>query len=291
MTTDTAAPLVSVQQLTQAEYRADPRLATHSRVRKMLPPSCPAIAKYELDNPVHSDAFDFGKAAHAEVLGAGDEYVIIAGTGVDENAWRTQADKTAVAEAREQGKTPVTPAQAEQVIAMADQVRRHPLAAALFQPGQGKPEQAILWPDEQIPQVQRGTMLDWLPERTSHGRLLVADYKSAGRAHPSEWAKSAADYGYHSQAAWSLDGLHALYPDLGEDDVAFLFVVQSKTPPYPVVVVELDAEAIRVGRGLNRWAIQLWHRCWEQNEWPGYSSEVEQVSLPAWYVDRWRPIT
>lgn len=289
--TTTEVPLVQVQQLTQAEYRADPRLATHSRVRKMLPPSTPAHARWALDNPEHSDAFDFGRAAHRMALDAGDDFTVITGTGADANAWRTKADKDAVDAARAEGLTPITPKQHDQITLMSKALRRHPLAAALLNPDNGKPEQAILWPDEQIPAVQRGTLIDWLPDLIPGRRMIAWDLKTANQAHPSEWIRSAADYGYHSQAAWNLDAIHALHPDLGEDDVAFLFVVQSKHAPYPVAVIELEAEDVRLGRAMNTWAIQLWHRCWESGVWPGYGDDVHTVGLPQWYRDRWAAIT
>lgn len=285
-----AVPLVTVQHLTQAEYRADPKLATHSRVRKLLPPSTPAHARHELDNPTTSDAFDFGKAAHRMVLGAGDDLVVITGTGKDPNAWRTDADIKAVAAARAEGATPIRPRDLVIVHAMAKALREHQLAAALLDPGRGAPEQVIMWPDERIPAVQRGTMIDWLPDYVDGRRLLVPDYKTAEQAHPQEWARTAANFGYHSQAAWNLDALHALHPDLTDEQIAFLFIVQSKQPPYPVAIVELLPEDIRIGRAQNTWAIQLWHQCWETGRWPGYGDEVHEVALPEWYRDRWRTI-
>lgn len=291
MTATTETPLVQVCELTQSEYRADPHLATHSRVRKLLPPSTPAHAKWALDHPSTSDALDFGRAAHRAVLGAGDAYQVITGTGADPNAWRTTADKTAVAEARQAGLTPVTPAQAQQIEAMAAQLRAHPTCAALLAPESGRPEQTILWPDEQIPAVQRGVMIDWLPEPREGRRLIVTDYKTSADPHPTEWGRSAAKYGYASQAAWIVDGILAAYPGLGEDDVAVVFIAQSKVAPFPPAVIELGPDSIRVGRGLNRYAIQLWHRCWETGVWPGYGDDVHQIDLPRWFLDQWRAIS
>lgn len=291
--TTTEVPLVQVQQLTQAEYRADLRLATHSRVRKMLPPSTPAHARWELDNETWSDNLDLGKAAHREVLGAGDDYQVVTGSGVDPNAWATKDTKTEVEQVRAAGKTPIRPKDHATIVDMAKALRRNRLAAALLNPENGAPEQAILWPDEHIPAVRRGTLLDWLPNRPTQvgKRLLLSDYKTADEADPEEWARgSAHKYGYHSQAAWNLDAAHALYPELGEDDVAFMFIVQSKKPPYPVAVVQLEDEDVRIGRALNTWAIQRWHQCWESGVWQGYGDQVHTVSLPAWYRDRWRPI-
>jgi hypothetical protein len=81
------------------------------------------------------------------------------------------------------------------------------------------------------------------------------------------------------QAAWYMDMVTAL--GLAED-VAFVFIVQEKTAPYLVTVCELDAEAIRIGRELNRQAIDLYAMCQSDGVWPGYTDEVALVSLPTW---------
>jgi hypothetical protein len=47
-------------------------------------------------------------------------------------------------------------------------------------------------------------------------------------------------------------------------------------------VIELDALALRIGRDLNRQAIEIYARCSESGVWPGYSDDVESVPLPAW---------
>jgi hypothetical protein len=58
--------------------------------------------------------------------------------------------------------------------------------------------------------------------------------------------------------------------------------VQEKTPPYLVAVYELDALAMEAGRARNRRAAEMFRDCTEAGVWPGYSSEVELISLPPW---------
>ena len=125
--------------------------------------------------------------------------------------------------------------------------------------------------------------LDWLP-KPSGRRLIVADYKTARSAEPEQFVKSAADHGYHQQAAWNLDLISAL--ELGEEPV-FVFVVQEKTAPYLVSVVQLDATALRIGRHLNRRAIDVYAECVRTDVWPGYANDVALVPLPAWYERRY----
>jgi hypothetical protein len=111
--------------------------------------------------------------------------------------------------------------------------------------------------------------------------MIIPDYKTTVKADTASFAKSAASYGYPSQAAWYMDLVTGL--ELAQD-TAFVFVVQEKDPPFLVNVIELDTEAVRIGRGLNRRAIQIFKKCQESGHWPGYSDTVELTSLPVWWL-------
>ena len=56
-----------------------------------------------------------------------------------------------------------------------------------------------------------------------------------------------------------------------------------KTAPYLVSVVELDEEAVNIGRALNDRAKRIYRECVETNTWPGYPT-AEPVSLPLWAI-------
>jgi len=277
MTTEITMP--GVYNLTSEEYHADPvpeRLGgslSASGSKKLLPPNCPAVFDYQRHHgQPHKAVFDFGHAAHALVLGIGAEIV-----AVDATDWRTKAAKEAKEAAYAEGKVPLLAEDVEHVEAMAAAIRAHPIAAALLNPENGKPEQALFRQDEQEG-VWLRSMLDWLPD-SGDGRMIVPDYKTAISASPAEFAKAVANYRYHMQDAFYRD----MVVGLGlADDVAFVFVVQEKTAPYLVTVVELDSEAVRIGRELNREAIDLYAECQSSGVWPGYSEEVELIALPAW---------
>ena len=98
---------------------------------------------------------------------------------------------------------------------------------------------------------------------------------------PAAFGRAAAAYGYHMQAAWYLD----LWRDLGADVEAFAFIVQEKTPPYLVEVVELDEDALDLGRRRNARALEIYRDCRASGVWPGYSGRDDQsttVDLPPW---------
>lgn len=253
-------------------YHSDKGSLSSSGARKLLPPSCPAIFRYEQDNPPEStDHFDLGHAAHALVLGYGAPI-----RKIDAKDWKTKAAQEARQEAYEAGETPLLVKDARRVYDMAAALKRHPLAPTLF--SDGEPERSLYWPDPETG-IMRRARLDWMPNVRPGRRMIAVDYKTTNDANPDKFAKSAADYGYYMQAPWYLDGLAALEY---ADDAAFLFVVQSKTPPYLVSVIELDHDAMMLGYRLNRRALEIYAECHSANHWPGYGDDVHYVSLPSW---------
>lgn len=255
-----------------------------SGTKLLLPPSCPAKFQWNRKHGQGSKkTFDFGAAAHREVLGAGSDVVVIAGTGKDENAWRTNDDKAAVEAVRAEGKTPITPRDADTVADMAAALREHPVAAALLSPDYIDAEQVLVWLDDDAG-IWCRAMLDGLPRRTAirvGERFIIVDYKSTKSADPRSLAKSFAEYGYHRQDAWYVDGVRALGLD---EDPTFVFVCQEKDPPYLVAAVQLNDEARSIGARENRLARHLFRRCMETDTWPGYGDAVLSLGLPAWMV-------
>lgn len=278
-----AAPVVitrpGIYDIPEEAYHADPVKGgslSSTGARKLLPPSCPALFKYEQDNPPPPrQAFDFGTAAHKEVLGIGPELAVL-----DFPDWRTKEAREARDEAREQGAVPLKRSEYEQVTAMAEALKLHPVAGPIFTEQAGRPEQSLFWQDPDTGVVCRARA-DHLPHPTSSGRLILADYKTCASAAPDKIQRSVADYGYHFQAAWYMDGVRTL--GLAED-VAFLFVFQEKTAPYLVNVIELDHEAHRIGAWQNREAREIYAACRRTGRWTGYSDDSPNVvSLPAYY--------
>lgn len=261
-------------QISAETYHGDPVPAgslSSTGARRLLPPSCPALFKYEQDNGgEHRPEFDFGTAAHKEVLGVGDELVVI-----DAKDWRTKKAQDQRDEAYARGAVPLLTADYAHVQGMAATLRRNDIAMALL--SQGKPEQAIFWQDTETG-VWRRALIDWLPNLGS-GRPIVVDYKTSASAERESIRKSVARYGYHQQSAWYLDACHSIgYPE----STAFVFLFQEKTPPYLITPVQLDDTAMGIGRERNRRAIEVYRDCTETGIWPGHSNEIEAISLPAW---------
>ena len=255
-------------------YHGDHSSLSSSGARKILA-TTPARFRWEqLNGRPPTKAFDVGHAFHTETLGTGPGIVVPHDPKAkNPHAWQTDEAKRQVAEARAAGQVPLKPDEAAAVAAMVEAVRTHPLAGRLF--ASGAPEQSIWWTDPATGARLR-CRPDWLTEVL--GEPVVVDLKSTEDASPQAWRKTAANYGYHVQDPYYRDGLEAI--GLGPAD--FVFVLVEKSPPYLVATYRLTAEDVALGRARARRGIDLYARCLESGEWPGYALDFVEIPLPAW---------
>ena len=262
-------------------YHADPvpgGSLSQSGAKLLLPPSVPALYKYEREHPrTPSKVMNLGTAAHAAVLGVGRPVVAVPAELLsDDGGVRSKAAREWRTEAIAAGKTVVTQDEADTIKAMAEALRSHPVAGPLLA-REGKAEQAMFWRDERTGIWRRG-MVDWLPTKGA-GRTIITDYKTARSAAPEAFSKAVAEYGYHIQSLWYRQMVDAV---LDDPEAAFVFIVQETTAPYLVGVYEANPNADRIAHVLIRRAIDIYRRCTETGVWPGYSTDVEPVALPYW---------
>lgn len=241
--------------------------------RAILPPSTPAHFAYQRRTKRYKREWDIGTAAHAIALGTGPEIAIL-----DYPNYLTKAAKDARNGARAAGQVPLLMSEYEDVMAMVQMINRHPVAGPLFTKDTGLAEQSLFWVDEPTGSWCRAR-LDWLKPAPEGGRVIVADLKTITVADAASIEKSVANFGYHQQAAFYLDGVRSLgiHPD-----PAFVLVFVEKTAPHLVHVVQLDAYTLRLGELKNRRALETYTACTEAGRWPGYPTDITTVSLPAW---------
>lgn len=275
-----------VYDLTSEAYHRDPVVGgslSHSGAKKLLPPSCPAIFKAWRDGePEHKAVFDFGRAAHRRVLGAGDEIVV-----VDFDDWKTKAAQTAKQEAYDAGLTPILAKDDATIEAMAAELRAHPIAAALLDPSSGTAEQTMIWRDHDSGVMCRA-LVDFLRTPAPGQRLILPDYKTAAEVDPESIAKAIASYAYHGQGAWYGDGVEQL--DLTAGRPAFVLIFQRKTAPHLVVCVQVTPDDINRGYERNRAARHLYRWCADNDRWPSYrdgfgnyaDERVLSLQIPSW---------
>lgn len=261
--------------ITDIDYHADHLSLSSSGARALLPPSSPEIFAFQRRQPPNpKPEYDFGHGAHFYVLGEGSAIV-----EVPFDNWQKNDAKAAREEAWAADKVPLLTKDIAKAKAMADVVRKHPMARALFE-ADGQAELSGYWHDPETG-VRLRFRTDWLCE--IGGRIIGVDYKTTTNAHPGHCAKSAGEYGYHQQHAWYEDGLIAT--EISEDP-DFLLVFQSKTPPFPVTVARIKPHHVELGRRRNRKGINLYHQCTEAGVWPGFGDHIHNIEIPSYAAYR-----
>lgn len=255
--------------ISNEDYHADPALSSSGA--RLLIKENPEVFRYRRTHPEHKDVYDFGTVAHSMVLEGKRGNVV----EVKADNWRTKAAQDAKEQAREDGQIAMLTKELAIVKEMTAAIREHRDAMALLR--NGRPEMSAFYRDRESG-VDLRTRFDWLPEIDTSRRLVIPDYKTAASANPNKFAKSAADFGFHQQDAWYTDTIKAMGL---HDDVVMVFIVQEKTAPYTVSIVQLSPLDVQRGRDLNRAAIYKFKRCTENDHWPGYEG-ITMVELPVY---------
>lgn len=251
----------------------------------------PAVGKSHLDaisrSPLHywaryvdpnrvepepTAAMQLGSAVHTKILEPHlfeQEYALA--PAVDR---RTKDGKQAWADAAAGGATLLSAADWDVLLGMDDAVRRH-LAASRLLGRAGAAETSHLWVDS-VTGIQCKCRPDWLTEDG-----WVVDLKTTEDASPSGFAKSAANFRYHVQAAWYLDGLRAC----GLEPKGFIFIAVEKRPPYAVATYLAADDMIAAGQAEARRCLDRIAECRANDNWPGYGDTVQLLSLPKWAKD------
>jgi hypothetical protein len=227
--------------------------------------------------PEPTPAMAIGSAVHTHVLELDqwDARYVSAPDGIDRRTKAGKAEWEAFTTAAT-GRTVLPKADADLVMRMAHSVFTHP-AAAMLLALPGKAETTHMWTDAATG-LQCKCRPDWL---TDDGRLLV-DLKTtedAGRG----FAKSIAQWRYHVQASWYLDGIEQA---TGTRPEQFLFLCVEKKAPYAVAVYAADAEMIAAGAQTAARDLDVLATCKAAGAWPGYSDQIEPISLPPWMLPR-----
>lgn len=228
--------------------------------------------------PEPTPAMAIGSAVHTHVLELDqwDARYVTAPEGINRRTNAGKAEWEAF-EVASTGRTVLAKADAELVMRMGHSVFAHP-AAAMLLAMPGKAETTHMWTD-QATGLRCKCRPDWL---TDDGSLIV-DLKTTEDASPMGFRKSIANWRYHVQASWYLDGLeHAT----GKRPDQFIFICVEKKPPFACAVYAADVEMIQIGAEAAARDLDVLATCKVANAWPGYSDQVEMISLPPWMRPR-----
>lgn len=225
----------------------------------------PARFDYERQHPkASSAAMDLGSVAHHLVLHRGGRLLV-----VDAYDWKKPANQKLRDAERAKGTVVVHRGELRQAAAMARAVRKHPLAAAILSDGQ--PEVSVYWVDEDTGVTCRARV-DWLRDNA------IVDLKTTQDASPEGFGKACANYGYRESAAHYTDGVEAVTGNR----LPFILIAVEKDAPHFVAVYQFGHEDLTYGADRMREALKTYAACESSGDWPGYSPDIELLSLPGW---------
>ena len=158
------------------------------------------------------------------------------------------------------------------ILGMQASVQAHPWARRLLEGCET--EVTIRWIDEATG-VHCKARADSFKEMK---KRYVVDAKSCVDASPEKFSRSVYEYGYHIQHAHYCKGFAAIGKPL---DNYFILAVESEAP-FVCQVYHIDAAAEARGYELTERAASRLQECIEANKWPGYSEDINALSLPPW---------
>lgn len=215
----------------------------------------PLHYKYAVTHPREGTAsLAFGTAAHKYILEEDsffDDYVIA--PKIDR---RTKEGKEQWARLLESGKTILSLDDYEKILAMREGIRANKTAETLLK---GRHEVPITWTD-----LVTGETCKIRPDVL--GDEYIVDYKTTTSCEGFAFERSCRNYGYKLQAGMYTEGVFCT----SLNRLKFAFVAQEKDPPYAVRVYFCDSGFVDEGIQMFRDLIELYHKCKEADDWPGY---------------------
>lgn len=220
-------------------------------------------------------ALNFGRAAHALLIGGENFKQNYAVRPSRFDSWRTKDAQEWRNEQIKNGKTVLVPDDLETIKGMAEALSKHPLVRSGIM--HGDIERSLFWKDKQT-----GVWLKARPDCLPTADGVVCDFKTAEDASPNAARRAMQERGYPMQGALIGMGMEEL---TGVKMTDFVLIFQEKEPPYAILVTTVDNEWIYWARRQLRRAIDTFAKCIETNEWPGYAEECV-TSMPDWLRNR-----
>lgn len=260
--------------LSSDEYHADPT-ETPSLSAGMINDLLTAPAKCfensrrlnpEYQPPEKQEKFSIGSVSHVMFLEPHkfeEQVVVVRGKtkdGKPSEGYSSQDAKDQRDAAFAAGKTPILPAQLEQIHRARASFFAHPFTQGAFV--DGKFEQSLFWRHPIY-----GFWCRCRPDFMANSLTHLNDYKATANANPEQFGRHAFNMGYHRRAAWYLEGAEAIF---GTRLAHYWFCSQETKAPFLTAVVELDMQALEAGQDENDHAAGIFARCLETDDWYGY---------------------
>jgi len=170
----------------------------------------------------------------------------------------------------------------EDVLRMRRSALLHPRLRKVIE-STGRAELSIVWRDPKTGALCK-CRLDWHTPTYAGGAIV--DLKTTPDAAPWAFGGSANKWGYYRQGAMHSQGTR----EAGLPVAHFTFAAIEKKPAvlvgdevmHGVVLYRLRDEDLSLGNEQVDYALALYAECKRTGEWPGYPTDVLDLTLPAW---------
>ena len=138
----------------------------------------------------------------------------------------------------------------------------------------GKAEQSYFWEDKET-----GLGCKCRPDYMFDDGSTIVDLKTTTDASYRGFLRSISNFRYHVQAGWYMNGLEQA---TGTRPERFIFIAVEKTAPYGIGVYEADLYMTVNGYDQARIDLQKIAKWKEEERYPNYCTDIQQISLPSW---------
>lgn len=274
-----------VYEIDPAHYHADPcptPSLSSGGVRRLLTATPahfraahPRLSPWPIEDHATKEQ-DLGNVVHQLLLGRGKEIAVY-----EFDDWKTKKAQKQRAAARAEGQVPILQKLYGQALTIADAAQDQ-LRNRFGQWPFGFSEQTVIW--------QRRTSSGgkvWCRSLDDHmSQEIIVDLKTTGRSlADSDLAASIGGDGYDIQAAFYLDGLGSVFPEM-RGRQRFIFAYVEVEPPYAVRFAELPNAWLNLAAQRIDRAVDLFERCTLANDWPSWKLEAK-IQPPTWLQARW----
>jgi hypothetical protein len=253
-----------IKKIPFSEYRKLPGLNVTSFGEFLRSPS---HYYYNFNNKKETKSLTFGRAFHEIILEPAEfqKNFIVEQDGIDR---RTKEGKILYGEflERAHGKDILTKNEHETLIEMALTVNNNPTARKLLQ---GQHEISCQFELEGVACKARADVL--------FGEDFIVDFKTTDDASSENFIRSIYNYAYYRQAAFYL---HAF------DRREFIIAAIEKEPPYGIAFYQMPKEMLEYGLEECKRLVTEIKACWDKNEFPGYSKQIELIETPNWMLEK-----
>jgi len=257
-------------------YRAAPGVNISALKRMLISPAhyLHNLAEEKED----TEALTFGTLLHSALLDPEPKRWVVQPEKYGDKKWSRRATYCVEWEAAQT--LPILTAETEALLkGCIEAVRGHWVGRML---GKAASEVVGMMRDEETGLLMKGRA-DALA-MDSQEMMWIFDLKTVRSGHggPDKYGKQAADYDLHLQAAWYMRLFGA---------TKFAFVAVEKEPPYAVGVYQISETDLALSDKVNRVLLRRLKVCADSGKFPGYSEDIETLSLPVWKRNSYEKLT